>query len=243
MTLDLSRVIAHRGASAYAPENTLAAFEKAAALGARWVEFDVMLAACGEVIVIHDESLERTSNGRGQVGQYTYNELKTLDAGTWFDARFSGEGIPRLIDVIDCLAKFQLGANIEIKPLPGQDCETAERALSLIQSHWPSHCPAPLVSSFSLESLSLIRQAAPEIALGLLQHEWRGDWLALADDLNCQSVHLNRKIINAERVNDIKKSGRFVLSYTVNDPKQASEFFNMGVDAVFTDYPDLILSY
>lgn len=242
MALSLSRVIAHRGASAYAPENTLAAFVKAAELGATWVEFDVMLAACGQAIIFHDETLERTTDGEGEVRDFTYAELKKLDAGGWFSPEFAGQKIPSLSELFDCLASHGLGANIEIKALPGQEEETAERVVTMIQNSWPSQCPKPLVSSFSEKSLRTARHCDPDLALGLLLEHWEADWQKLADDLQCHTVHLDAEIVTEKRVQSIAQSGRAILSYTVNEPKQAREFFAMGVDAVFTDKPDLILS-
>src|SRR3990167_3541643 len=129
-------VIAHRGASAYAPENTFAAFLKAKELGARWLEFDVMLAACGEVVVIHDETLNRTTNQSGLVDHATYADLKTLDAGSWFDPLFSTEIIPTLEMTIDFLYRHQLAANIEMKAPIGKEEITAKKVLDIIQAHW-----------------------------------------------------------------------------------------------------------
>jgi len=109
-------VIAHRGGSAYAPENTLSAFTKAAQLGMQWVEFDVMLAACGTPIVFHDDLLDRTTNATGEVGVHAYTYLQTLDAGAWFNSKFSGERIPTLAQVLQFLKDVKLCANVEIKP-------------------------------------------------------------------------------------------------------------------------------
>jgi glycerophosphoryl diester phosphodiesterase len=112
-------LIAHRGASAYAPENTLAAFIKAQQLGVRWVEFDVMLTRCGEVVVIHDETLERTTDGVGEVSHYPYSYLQTLDAGSWFGAQFKGEKIPTLKEVLVFLAQHSMCVNVEVKAQAG----------------------------------------------------------------------------------------------------------------------------
>src|SRR5438445_1086012 len=119
----MSRLIAHRGASALAPENTLAAFRKAGEIGAKWVEFDVMLAADGEAVVIHDDTLDRTTNAKGNVCDYPYSYLQTLDAGSWFNPQFSHEKIPTLAEVIGVLRHCKLAANIEIKPSVGKEEE------------------------------------------------------------------------------------------------------------------------
>ncbi|MDR3477694.1 MAG: glycerophosphodiester phosphodiesterase [Gammaproteobacteria bacterium] len=228
-------VIAHRGASRYAPENTLSAFFKAKQLGAQWVEFDVMLSACGEAVVIHDETLNRTTNGNGIVGDYPYSYLRTLDAGAWFNAKFSGEKIPTFKDVILCLQEHQLAANVEIKPLPGQEEQTAKKVLADIRDYWTVDMMPPLLSSFSVPSLRTVRQNSPDALIGLLIDEWFGGWEEVCDQLQCVSVHLNQRILDENVVRHIKAMNRFVLSYTVNDPHRAKELFGWGVDAVFSD--------
>lgn len=242
MDLQLDRVIAHRGASAYAPENTLAAFRQAKALGARWVEFDVMLAADKEAVVIHDDTLNRTTDGSGPVPNLSYPELAKLDAGSWFDERFQGERIPTLKAVFDCLAECQLAANIEIKPYPGAEIETVETVVAMIQQDWPTQLPPPLVSSFSHTCLEQARALDSSLILGLLLHHWRDDWQDLADGIDSATVHLNKSIVTADRVAQIKQTDRFVLGYTANTVKQAERLYAMGIDAVFSDYPDVILS-
>lgn len=122
-------IIAHRGASKYTPENTFAAFRKAKELGINWVEFDVMLTADGEVVVIHDETLERTTNGTGAVIAQAYSYLRTLDAGSWFDPSFANEKIPTLREVIKLLNELDMFANIEIKAQSGNEETTAKKSI------------------------------------------------------------------------------------------------------------------
>ncbi len=234
-------VIAHRGASAYAPENTLAAFLKAKELGASWIEFDVMLTADHEVVVIHDEELERTTNGFGKVRDYSYRALKKLDAGSWFNPIFSGEKIPSLSETIEFLHTHQMAANIEIKPLLGQEELVVKKVLSVVKQHWKTDIPGPLISSFSLPALRFLRQHSSTCLLGFLMDKWLPDWKVLCDELNCITVNVDGKIVSQEKVKQIKSTGRLVLVYTVNDPKRAQELFSWGVDAVFTDVPDKIL--
>lgn len=234
-------VIAHRGASAYAPENTLAAFLKAKQLGIRWVEFDVMLTSDGEVVVIHDETVERTTNGKGWVKEQTSAALKTLDAGEWFHPQFMGEKIPLLAEVIEFLYEHQLAANIEIKGSLGHETFLAKRVLEVVAQHWRSTMIPPLISSFSLPILHAVRTLSPTTQLGLLMHEWLVNWEVLADQLDCVSVNVNEKILTKERTQKIQSTGRAVLSYTVDDVRRAQELFSWGVNAVFSDCPDKIL--
>lgn len=240
--VSFERVIAHRGACAYAPENTLSAFRHAKTLGARWVEFDVMLSADNIAVVIHDETLERTTNGHGPVAAQSYDALAKLDAGQWFDKRFQGETIPTFSEVMACLSDCQLAANVEIKPYPGTEMKTCDVVVRQIQQHWPTNLLPPLVSSFSWEVLLQARSLDPNLHLGLLMHEWREGWSAQADQIQAVSVHLNEAIASADHVTQIRQTNRAVLAYTVNTASRAQTLYDVGVDAVFSDCPDVILS-
>lgn len=233
-------VIAHRGASSHAPENTLAAFRKAKALGLNWVEFDVMLSSCGEAVVIHDETLERTTNGHGKVCDYTYAELATLDAGSWFNPAFAGEKIPTLAEVIQLLMQQKISANIEIKPSQGREAATVKKVLSVVQQYWHPQAAAPLISSFSHDVLLMVHQLMPSSQLGFLMHEWQADWMDFCDRIASVAVDVNEKILTQEKVKEIKASGRSLLAYTVNQVERARELFSWGVDAVFSDHADEI---
>lgn len=234
------RVIAHRGACGFAPENTLSAFVKAAQLGISWVEFDVMLSADGEVIVFHDETLDRTTNGRGDVGIHSYAYLATLDAGGWFNSAFSGERIPTLAQVLHFLRSVHLSANIEIKPLPGQDLETVLRVVEEVSRVTTIDSANILFSSFSTEALRLLRAESKLAKIGFLMHDWQPEWPTTAKELNCISMNVNEEILTAPRVSEIKQAGYLLTSYTVNSAERAAQLFDMGVDAVFSDYPNRI---
>ncbi|MFC3907818.1 glycerophosphodiester phosphodiesterase [Legionella dresdenensis] len=233
-------VIGHRGASGYAPENTIAAFDKALALGCTFIEFDVMLSADGEPFVFHDESLKRTTNGKGEFGLVDASYLGSLDAGKWFSRHFKGEKIPHFREVLKWLTFTNLNANIEIKPYPGTAAQTAVAVLSHINRYWPSGKPLPLISSFELEALTLCHSLAPEMPLGLLLDEWDINWHDKARDLSCYSVHMNRRALTSDRVQEIKSQGYKLYVYTVNRKRQARKLLEWGADAVFSDYPDLL---
>ena len=233
-------LLAHRGASAYAPENTLAAFRKAFDLGARWLEFDVMLAACGELVVFHDESLDRTTNGSGLLQDYPYSYLKKLDAGSWFDKQFAGEPIPSLKEVLEFVRKNQLFANIEIKALPGKEKETVTSILSLIAAY--PEISNLLLSSFSMKVLQALRLQSSTCRLGLLMDQIDPAWPMIAREIQGSSLHLNQNGLNPSVIKTLKATELPLLAYTVNDPKRAVELFSWGVDAVFTDCPDIIIA-
>jgi glycerophosphoryl diester phosphodiesterase len=230
-------VIAHRGASGYAPENTMIAFVKAAQLGVRWVEFDVMESADGAAIIFHDETLDRTTNGRGLLDQYSYHYLHSLDAGSWFSTQFAGERIPTLKELIEFLQEANLSANLEIKPMPGKE----ERLVKRILKELADSKVNILFSSFSIPALKYLRSFAPESQIGLLLHEWEPNWEALCHDLNCVSVHVNEEIMTEESAKKIKAMDKALVCYTVNDVARAKALRKMGVDAVFSDVPDRIL--
>lgn len=236
----LPQVIAHRGASGYAPENTLAAFAKAKKMGADMVEFDVMLTKDGHPIVMHDDDLRRTCNARGRVDQLTLDELKVVYANRGYTQHYPNEKIPTLKEVMDLLAELRLNANIEIKPTEGRDEETTIAVFSQIQQYWdPALCP-PLISSFSLASLKLIRQLSPDATLGLLLEWWQDDCIEIAQELGCYSIHYYYRPLTPKRIQLIKKHHFKLLAYTVNQRRQAEALLTEGVDGVFTDYPDLL---
>ena len=238
--LVMDRLIAHRGASAYAPENTMVAFEKARALGSNFVEFDVMLSSDGQPFVFHDETLNRTSNGVGELGRVSASYIESLDAGGWFGKRFREEKIPSLSTVLQWLIANQMQANIEIKPYPGTAEHTVVALLAELNRLWPEDREFPLLSSFDVSALTLCRNLAPEAPLGLLLDGWSDTAIKLAMDLHCYSIHLNRRLATTKRVAEIKQRGFWVAAYTVNSKRLAKKLLSAGVDALFTDYPDLL---
>lgn len=238
--LDLPNVIGHRGASGYAPENTKASFRKAKEFGATWVEFDAKLSKDGQAIVFHDDDLRRTTAHSGKVDDYDYHYLSKLDAGSWFSPRFHQETISSLESIVGLLGELHLFANIEIKPCPGTAEETTTTILATIQSCWPESLPFPLISSFDWSCLELIRAMHPDFNLGLLMHEWHPDWLEKAKGLESASIHVYHRILTPARIEMLLAENFHILAYTVNDPVRAKYLLSMGVDAVFSDYPDLL---
>lgn len=242
MHFQLAKVIGHRGACGYAPENTLISMSKAHELGVTWVEFDVMLAKSGEPIIFHDDTLERTTNGLGMVKDMDLQMLATLDCGSWFSKDYIGQKIPTLCDLLTHVASLNLAINVEIKPYPGDEWLTTHKTLEVLQSHWPSTSPIPLISSFSPMVLKAVRQSGFDYQLGYIIDEWDENIASILEEYHCISLHVDQNLLTPERVKKIKDLQRFVLAYTVNDIIRARELFSWGVDAVFTDYPDIILS-
>ena len=240
--LDLPAVIGHRGAAASAPENTLAGMRMAQQLGARWVEFDVRLSADGRCIVLHDDSINRTSDGKGMAALLSFAALRERDAGAWFGKSFAGERIPSFEEVIELLAALGLGANVEIKPAAGQEEETARVAVALLRQYWPRHLPAPLVSSFASAALAASLEAAPEIARGYLFDRLPADWRLRAESLGCTTIHCNQRHLDPGTASTVIEAGFPLLAYTVNAPMRARELLGWGLTSVFTDCPDRVIA-
>lgn len=236
MLSTLPRLIGHRGAKESAPENTLASIREAARQGAAWIELDAMLSRDGVPVIIHDDTLERTTSGSGPVPDLDLAELRRLDAGSWFDARFAGEPVPTLEDALELARSLGLGLNLEIKPYPGQQEATARASLALLERLWPADRPL-LVSSFEVPCLEVARDRAPGIPRGYLIWEEPADWLAIADRVGAATLNVNHEFQTPETVAAYKATGRPVLTYTVNEAERARTLFGWGVDALFTDAP------
>jgi len=239
--LDLPRVIGHRGAMAHAPENTGASLRQAAARGARWVEFDVRLTADGVPVVIHDPTLERTTDGTGRVASKTYDAIAALDAGAWFAPRFAGERVPTLAATFALLAELGLGANIEIKPTRGRQRDIVETVLAVLRARWPDHLPPPLLSSFDRKVLAALRDAGSPWPAGYLAKRLPQRWRAQVARLGADTVHVNHKALTEAAAAAVKATGRPLLAYTVDDPARARTLFGWGVDTVFSNAPEAII--
>jgi len=234
------RLVGHRGAADLAPENTEASFRKAAALGVPWVEFDVHLSADGVPVVIHDDTVERTTDGKGEVAALTLAELKRLDAGLWFGAPYRGARIPTLEETIMLLGELKLGAVVEIKPSPGHEAATAEATVTMVRERWPAHLPAPMVSSFQRDALSRAQEVAPGIARALTVGALPPDWRRAVDRFGASAIHLDHRRLVQTQVDLIALAGLPLFAYTVNDAHRARELYRWGVASLFTNRPDLL---
>ncbi|EKT56001.1 glycerophosphodiester phosphodiesterase [Providencia sneebia] len=233
------RIIAHRGGGKLAPENTLAAIDMGAHFGHKMIEFDVKLSSDGQAFLLHDDTLDRTSNASGIAGDLSWDQLVKIDAGSWYSDDFIGEQLPLLSQVAERCKQYNMMANIEIKPTTGLETETGKVVSLMAQELWHGQV-APLLSSFSIEALESAKKAVPELPRGLLLDEWRDDWYELVIRLGCISIHLNHELLDQQRVEILKKAGLSILVYTVNDPSRAKQLLGWGVDAICTDCIDLI---
>jgi len=240
--LNLPPVIGHRGAKDFAPENTLASLREAKRQGAAWVEVDVKLTADGRPILMHDDRLDRTTDGTGPVADRTLAEIRRLDAGRWFSEAFTGERVPTLEACLDLVLSLDLGINLEIKPCAGRAVETTEVALAVAHAIWPTDRPLPLISSFSLEALETAHRVRPEWPRGYLTSGLPLDWRSIADRLDAATVNIDHRRETAASVRAIRETGRPVLAFTVNDVARTKELLGWGVTAVFCDRPGEVLA-
>src|SRR5260370_5504605 len=187
------RIIGHRGAALAAPENTLAGFCLARALNVEWVEFDVRLTSDGRCILLHDDTLDRTTNGRGPVSRLTFDEVRRLDAGTWFGPDFAGQPVPGLEETIGLLAQLNLGAVVELKPGPGAEAATGRTAAAVLAERWPAALPPPVLSSFKPTAPAAARAGAPPLAPPLLVGTLPRDWRRQVEALHCAMLHAHQR--------------------------------------------------
>jgi glycerophosphoryl diester phosphodiesterase len=234
------RVVAHRGGGKLAPENTLEAIDTGARLGLRMIEFDAKLSADDVVFLLHDDDVDRTSNGHGAAKAMNYAQIVQLDAGSWFDATFAGARMPMLEQVAARCKRHGLAANVEIKPCEGRDVDTGRIVAQESARLWSDAEPAPLLSSFSYAALEAARDAAPDLPRGMLYGEIPHDWHAQTAALACVSLHADHRKLTEALVAEIKDSGLRILAYTVNDPERARLLAHWGVDAICTDRIDII---
>ena len=233
--------IAHRGAGKLAPENTLAAFRLGASHGYRMFECDAKLSDDGVLFLLHDDTLERTTNGRGVAGACPWTTLSQLDAGAWHSPDCAGEPLPTLVNIARyCLANgFCL--NIEIKPTEGMERATGRAVAQLAQrlwAEWPD-APTPLLTSFKPESLSGAKEAVPQLRRGLLLEELWPGWQATATELGCQALIAHHPLWDPSLREETRQLGLRALAFTVNEPETVHRLLNLKLDGLITDRVDI----
>ena len=233
------RWIAHRGAGKLAPENTLAAFRLGAQHGYRMAECDAKLSADGVVFLLHDDTLDRTTNAQGIAGQRPWTELSRLDAGGWHSRLHAGETLPTLEGVARfCHANAYL-LNIEIKPTPGLEEETGRVVAREAARLWANAPIPPLLTSFQPHSLAGAKSAAPELPRGLLLESLWDGWLSHAQALGCVTIVCDQVLWDPETMAAVHGAGMRALAYTVNEPQEADRLWSLGIDGLITDRVDL----
>ncbi|MDR6225218.1 glycerophosphodiester phosphodiesterase [Desmospora profundinema] len=235
--------IAHRGASGHAPENTFAAFDKAVKMKADFFELDVQRSKDGHLVVIHDITVDRTTNGTGRIADLTLKELKRLDAGSWFGSAFAGERIPTLKEVLDRYGGKGIGILIELKNperYPGME---AEVALLLAQKNLDKRTSKIIVQSFNHDVMKNYHRLQPTVPAGVLvrytpegiSDEALREFSAYADYVNP-----NLRLVNHDLVQRVHQNGMRITPYTIKTKNEAQRMIAAGVDGIITDYPELV---
>lgn len=241
-------MIGHRGAQP-APENTLPAFAEAQAQGAAWVECDVTLSAEGVAFLLHDETLDRTTSWHGPVATLSLAALRRLDAGSWAGARYARTRLPTLDEALDAALRLGLGINLEVKPTPGRDTETAQAVAALVQDRRQAGAPLPplLLSSFSAESLAVLARTATPWPRALLvdadttPQPAPAELIARARALGCCGLHPEEAQTTPALVAAARAAGLGLSVWTVNDPGRAAVLWDWGANAIISDHPARLL--
>lgn len=233
----MSKVFAHRGFSGRYPENTMLAFEKAVELGVDGIELDVHLSKDGELVIIHDEKVDRTCNGIGKVKDMTLAELKELDASAGFAGQFGVNRIPTLREYMELVKDLPLITNIELKTNIYEYEGLIEKVYDMIREyHYEDRV---IISSFNHYSVIKMMKLAPELKYGLLSESWIVDTGEYCNRLGVPCYHPLRGNLTPELVKDMKDHGLEINTFTVNEEEEVRRFYALGIDGIIGNYPDM----
>lgn len=231
-------IISHRTTAGHAPENTLAGLLAARDIGCEWVELDAKLTGDGIVILMHDETLQRTTNGSGAIAATDFSTIETLDAGRWFAPTFSGERVPTLAAALLQSNALGLSINLEIKPCPGRVADTAH-AVCDVMAGLPA-LPPLILSCFDAEALAISRSRFADIPRALLVNHVDPAVLDWACDLGCEGIHCRDNAVTHDGIRAVHRVQMAYRSFVVNDPERAAVLFSWGVDGLFSDWPEML---
>jgi glycerophosphoryl diester phosphodiesterase len=234
--------IAHRGASGHAPENTMAAFRRAVELGARFIETDLQITRDARVVAIHDFTLERTTNGKGQVHLLALDQIRALDAGSWFDdhgaGSYSGEHVPTLEEILDFAKEHDVIFYLEIKSGPAWGVEHA-----MVAALRDRNASARVVIlSFDPSSLGSVHRLDPTMMTGFLCEHPSSDLVERTVRAGARQIVAGGDLITSAVVEQAHHAGLQVVAWTINEPDQMRRLIAAGVNGIITDYPDRLLS-
>lgn len=238
--MDRPLLIAHRGGSLEVPENTMAAFRHALDVGVRFVELDVQMTRDGELVVIHDDTVDRTTDGSGAVGEFSFAELRRLDAGAWFAGEHTGERIPTLREVLELCAGAGSGVVIEVKHpdiYPGME----EKVVALVEEMWGMGAENIWCISFDHDSIRRLRRLNAELQLGYLFPPQVGDFARPDDVVQAYCPYYGTALQHPDQVAEAHRMGKYVFVYTVDDVEDVRRLAEAGVDGMVTDKPTLML--
>ena len=230
--------IAHRGASGYAPENTLAAFRRAVAQGATFIETDLHLTRDAHFIAVHDETVNRTTNGQGAVHQMTLAEVRRLDAGSWFASEFMSERVPTLEEILDFSKKNDVVFYLELKPNGFWGGEHA--LVSALRN--ATEIARSVVISFDPAILASLRKIEPTLMTGLLHDGSMDNPFEKALEIGARQLVVRGDLVTPSVIQQARKQDLQVVCWTVNSPAHMRMLVSGGVDGIMTDYPDRLLA-
>ncbi|MCY7007590.1 glycerophosphodiester phosphodiesterase [Fusobacterium simiae] len=234
------KIFAHRGASGYAPENTLTAIKKAIEMKADGIEIDIQLTKDGKIVVMHDWKVDRTTTGRGYVYELDFKYIRSLDAGQWYTKDFIGEVVPTLEEVLDILPNDMI-LNIEIKDIARKHSNIEEKMLEVLKKY-PEKFDNIIVSSFHHDKIRKLQELEPKLKLALLTDS---EFIEIekylsTNGLNSYSYHPEINLISKETVEILHKNGVKVFVWSVNKEEDLDYLVKIGVDGVITNYPDIM---
>lgn len=233
-------IIAHRGAPLLAPENTLPAMRAAAEKGAKWVEIDVKLTKDLKPVILHDDKVDRTTNGTGFLAGLTFEEVRRLDARASFGEEFAGIQIPTFEELIETVLELDVGLQVELKPTPGDDIDTAEIALKALKDMWPRNRERLFVTSFSIQSIHAAARLLPDVPRAFAVIVPPRDPVALLNETRSQVLHLLQELLTDDAAKILADSGIEYAVAVVNDREKAKELLKNGAQTISTDIPDLL---
>ncbi|MCA1057550.1 glycerophosphodiester phosphodiesterase [Rossellomorea aquimaris] len=237
------KLFAHRGVSGEAPENTLAAFKAAAESGAHGIELDVQLSKDGHIVVIHDETIDRTTNGTGYVKDMTWEQLRTYDAGSWFHSSFQGESIPSLEEVLDVVTAHHdsMIINIELKNDQIDYPQLEEKVLELLNEKGMKE--QTIISSFNPESIKKVRQLDSDIETAFLFEGIPANILDRTKPLQVNALHCDASFAQSPTGRIVMDMGMPLRVFTINTMEEFQLLKKANVSVVMTDYPGLFLDH
>lgn len=237
-------IYGHRGLPSKAPENTISSFKAASEVeGVNWLELDVAITKDEQLIIIHDDYLERTTNMSGEITALNYEEIKDASAGSWYGATFKDEHLPTFDEVIDIANEYNMNLNVELKGVTGQNgLELSKSMVKQVSEKLKNlnENQEVLISSFNVVLVKLAEKVMPQYKRAVIFHttSFREDWRTLLDYCNAKIVNTEDEKLTKAKVKMVKEAGYELNVWTVNKPARANQLANWGVDGIFTDYAD-----
>ena len=231
-------ILAHRGCSSLAPENTEASIRAASKAGATGVELDVALLGDGTPVVFHDEKVNRCTNNVGALTDFSLETIKKLDCGSWFSVEFRGQKVLTLDEALLLVADLKLDLNLEIKPYKGGERRLINEIYRALTHHTYFSSERLLISSFDYLSLEIAQEVFPEANIAILYEEELPEcWLEQAMRLQANAINMNVDYVSESAISQVRQVGLQVYVWTVNDINRAQQLIDMGIDGVITDRP------